>query len=167
MIRTRVFGAAVAASLLLLSAGCRGDAGANASASTTPATKIDVTVESAGTAHVFHAEVAATVEAQRRGLMYRTDLGPDDAMLFAPYPPEGGPPREAAFWMQNTPTALDIIFIRADGTIARIAENTIPYSTDRVPSGEPIAAVLEILGGRSSELGISEGDTVRWPGRGE
>ena len=160
----RVLRAALAAGVLMLSAGCSGETGANASASSTPAAKIPVTVETAAGSHVFNAEVARTAAEQRRGLMYRTDLGPDDAMIFVPYPPDGGPPREASFWMQNTPLALDIIFIRADGTIARIAENTIPYSTDRVPSGEPIAAVLEILGGRSGELGIAEGDRVRWPG---
>ena len=36
--------------------------------------------------------------------MYRTDIPPDGGMLFAPYPADGGPPREASFWMKNTPT---------------------------------------------------------------
>jgi len=31
-----------------------------------------------------------------------------------------------------------------------------------MPAGEPIAAVLEIRGGRSAELGIREGDRVDW-----
>ena len=52
--------------------------------------------------------------------------------------------------MKNTPSPLDIIFIRADGTIARIAENTVPFSEAQVPSGEPVAAVLEINGGRAA-----------------
>jgi hypothetical protein len=86
-------------------------------------------------------------------------------MLFWPYPPGGGAPRAASFWMKNTPTPLDIVFIRADGTIARIAENTIPFSETQVPSGEPVAAVLELVGGRAAELGIAEGDRVTWPGR--
>ena len=97
--------------------------------------------------------------------MFRTDLRPNGGMLFAPYPPDGGPPREASFWMRNTPSPLDIVFIRADGTIARIAENTVPFSEAPVPSGEPVAAVLEIPGGRTAELGIAEGDRVNWPGR--
>ncbi|KTT92427.1 hypothetical protein NS355_17855, partial [Sphingomonas yabuuchiae] len=50
-----------------------------------------------------------------------------------------------------------------NGTIARMAENTVPFSEAPVPSGEPVAAVLELVGGRSAELGISEGDSVSWP----
>jgi hypothetical protein len=95
--------------------------------------------------------------------MYRTDLKPDGGMLFAPYPPEGGPPREASFWMRNTPSSLDIVFIRADRTIARIAENTVPLSEAPVASGEPVAAVLEVPSGRMAELGVAEGDRVDWP----
>ena len=55
-----------------------------------------------------------------------------------------------------------MIFIRADGTIARIAENTVPLSLDPVPSLEPVVAVLEIAGGRSAELGLKAGDKVSW-----
>lgn len=127
---------------------------------------VPITVRSAEGVHVFRVDLADTADEQQRGLMYRTNLRPDGGMLFAPYPPEGGPPKETSFWMKNTPSPLDIIFIRADGTIARIAENTVPLSEAPVPSGEPIAAVLEIPGGRSAELGIGEGDRVEWPGRG-
>lgn len=151
---------ALALALALAAAGCargEGDAPAQAAVRTLP-----VTVTSGGRDHVFRAELARTTEEQARGLMYRTDLTPDFAMLFAPYPAAGGGPREASFWMKNTPSALDIIFIRADGTIARIAENTTPMSEASVTSGEPVAAVLEVRGGRTAELGIGEGDTVRW-----
>ena len=124
---------------------------------------IPVTVTGSGGTHTFRVELAATAAAQENGLMYRTDLPPDGGMLFRPYPPEGGPPKQANFWMKNTPTALDIVFIRADGTIARIAENTVPFSEGMVPSGEPVAAVLELVGGRTAALGIAEGDRVSWP----
>ncbi|RYY42856.1 MAG: DUF192 domain-containing protein [Sphingomonadales bacterium] len=121
-----------------------------------------VTVESGANRHVFKVDLARTPEQQKQGLMFRTNIPADGGMLFAPYPPEGGAPRAASFWMKDTPSALDIIFIRADGTIATIAENTIPFSEDQVKSGEPVAAVLEINGGRAAELGISPGDKVRW-----
>ena len=96
--------------------------------------------------------------------MFRTDLTPGGGMLFWPYPAKGGEPVVANFWMKNTPSPLDIIYIRADRTIARIAENTIPFSETPIPSGEPVGAVLEIMGGRAGELGIAEGDRVEWPG---
>lgn len=124
---------------------------------------IPVTITGPGGRHAFRVELARTAAEQERGLMYRNDLGRDGGMLFAPYPPDGGPPRPANFWMKNTPTPLDIVFIRADGTIARIAENTIPFSETMIPSGEPVAAVLELVGGRTAETGVSEGDTVSWP----
>ena len=64
--------------------------------------------------------------------------------------------------MKNTPSALDIIFIRADGTIAHIAENAVPFDETPLSSGEPVGAVLEIKGGRAAALGIAEGDKVSW-----
>jgi uncharacterized membrane protein (UPF0127 family) len=109
--------------------------------------------------HQFLVEVARTPEQQARGLMYRPTLGPDEGMVF-PFEP----PRPASFWMKNTMIPLDMLFIRADGTIARIAANTVPYSLDAVEVGEPVAAVLEIAGGRSATLAIEAGDRVSWPG---
>ncbi len=141
-------------------AGCsRGDGDA---ATVSRATTIPVKIAANGRTQVFRAELARTKEEQAKGLMFRTNLAPDFAMLFAPYPAEGGGPREASFWMKNTPSPLDIIYIRADGTIARIAENTVPFSEAPVFSGEPVAAVLEVRGGRTAELGIGEGDAVSW-----
>jgi hypothetical protein len=99
--------------------------------------------------------------------MFRTNIPADGGMIFTPYPANGTGPREASFWMKNTPSALDIIFIRPDGTIARIAENVVPYSETPVKSGEPVSAVLEINGGRAAELGIAPGDKVRWMGQGQ
>jgi hypothetical protein len=101
-------------------------------------------------------EVAATPQQQERGLMFRSSLADDRGMIF-PY----DPPVEAAFWMKNTLIPLDIVFIRSDGTIARITKGE-PMSLEALPAGEPIAAVLELRGGRTGELGIKEGDVVSW-----
>ena len=156
-----------------LMAGCtRSDpAGGNAAAgsggnSSQGTAVVPVTVTGPGGTHVFRVELARTAAAQAQGLMYRTDLKPDGGMLFSPHPAEGGPPKPADFWMKNTPTPLDIAFIRPDGTIARLAENTVPFSETHIQSGEPVSAVLEIVGGRAAELGIAEGDRVTWPGTG-
>jgi uncharacterized membrane protein (UPF0127 family) len=155
--------AAPLAIALLALAGC-GDAAPDAGgAGIVPVRIVPVRITGAGGDHLFQAEVAGTQAEQARGLMFRTDLTAESAMLFAPYPSGGGEPREASFWMKNTPSALDIVFIRPDGTIARIAENTVPFSEAPVSSGEPVSAVLELRGGRASELGIAEGDMVTWP----
>lgn len=105
----------------------------------------------------FTVELAQSGEEQARGLMFRTELSPNAGMIF-PFATD----RIASFWMKNTVIPLDIIFVRRDGTIESIAANTIPYSLDPVQSGEPVAAVLEIAGGRAAELGISAGDKVGW-----
>ena len=162
MIRMGVMALALAGAGLT---GCSGETSSSEAAEKAgrQVATVPVTITSAQGQHRFEVEAARTTAEQAQGLMYRTDLKPDGGMLFAPYPPEGGGPREASFWMKNTPTPLDILFIRADGTIARIAENTVPFSEAPVPSGEPVAAVLELVGGRSAELGISEGDSVSWP----
>lgn len=148
------------AALLLLPACQASDAG-NATAAQAMA-RATVTIASATGNHVFNVDVARTKAEQARGLMFRTGIPTDGGMLFAPYPAEGGGPKEASFWMRDTPSPLDILFIRADGTIAHIAENTVPFSDAEVKSGEPVAAVLELNGGRSAELGIAVGDKVSW-----
>ncbi len=88
--------------------------------------------------------------------MFYRSLGADQGMIF-PY----DPPQDVSFWMRNTLIPLDMIFIRADGTIARIAHAKALDETP-VPAGEPVAAVLEIRAGRAAELGIREGDRVDW-----
>ena len=119
--------------------------------------QLPLTVQSQSGAHRFTVEVARTPEQQAQGLMHRQSLAPDRGMLF-PY----DPPQPASFWMKNTLIPLDLIFIRADGTVALIAANTVPMSLDPIPSLEPVAAVLEIAGGRAAELGIQAGDKVNW-----
>ena len=112
----------------------------------------------AGKKHPFTVEVARSEAQQAQGLMNRETLAPNRGMIF-PY----NPPVAASFWMKNTLIPLDMVFIRADGTVARIEANTAPLSLDPVPAGEPVGAVLELAGGRSAELGITAGAKVEWP----
>lgn len=120
---------------------------------------LPVSIRTAKATRLFNVEVARSSEEQAQGLMHRTSLPADGGMLF-PFVPA----RAASFWMKNTLIPLDMIFIRPDGTIARIAANTTPHSLDLVESGEPVAAVLEIAGGGAAAAGIAEGDAVSWPG---
>lgn len=151
----------LALALALVPLGCK--SGAEVSPAEQAQGLIAVTIRSANGAHIFKVETARTAAEQERGLMFRTDIPENGGMLFWPYPPDGAPPREASFWMHNTPTPLDIVYIRADGTIARIAENAVPQNDTPIPSGEPVGAVLELRGGRALDLGIAEGDAVSWP----
>ncbi len=154
---------AVLAGVLALGVGAGGVAYMNSDKSdVVTVVTLPLTIKSTNGTHAFVVESAKTEAEQARGLMFRTDLKPDGGMLFWPYPAKGGAPVEANFWMKNTPSPLDILYIRADGTIARIAENTVPFSEVPIPSGEPVGAVLELMGGRAAELGIAEGDLVTW-----
>ncbi len=155
---------AVLAGVLALGVGAGGVAYMNSRGDSDVAAvaTLPLTIKSANGTHAFKVESAKTEAEQARGLMFRTDLKPDGGMLFWPYPAKGGEPVVANFWMKNTPSPLDILYIRADGTIARIAENTVPFSEQPIPSGEPVGAVLELMGGRAAELGIAEGDLVTW-----
>lgn len=114
--------------------------------------------------HVFEVWVARTTREQRLGLMHveADELAPTEdwatrGMLFV-----NDSEQLLAFWMKDTPTALDIAYLRADGTIAKI--HTMPaFDTSLYSSGEPVQYALEVLAGTFIELGISEGDLAVLP----
>jgi uncharacterized membrane protein (UPF0127 family) len=108
--------------------------------------------------HVFSVEVAQNDAERAKGLMYRRELPEGHGMLF-----DFHRDQEVSFWMQNTYIPLDMIFIRGDGRILRIEENTEPLSTRMIPSRGPVRAVLEVIGGTSRKLGIAPGDRVASP----
>ncbi len=108
--------------------------------------------------HVFSVEIADTEAAREKGLMFRKKLPEGQGMLF-----DFHREQDVTFWMQNTYIPLDIIFIRANGEILRIAENTEPLSTKLIPSDGPVLAVLEVIGGTASKFGIAPGDRIAHP----
>ena len=116
-----------------------------------------LTIETASGRHEFQVELAATPEQQRRGLMFRTEMASDRGMLF-----DFRTEREAYFWMKNTYISLDIIFIRADGRVHRIAAATTPLSEKIVPSRGPVRAVLELNAGTAEKIGLKPGDRVAY-----
>jgi uncharacterized protein len=103
----------------------------------------------------FTVEMALSLEQQTIGLMFRTEVRPDEGMLF-----DWGSPRESAMWMRNTLIPLDMVFIAADGRIHRIAERTTPLSLATVESRGPVRATLELAGGAAERLDIRVGDRV-------
>lgn len=116
-----------------------------------------VTVTSGTQKRVFRSEVARTAPEQAKGLMFRTALGDDEAMIFLRNPPD-----RAAFWMRNTVIPLDIVFIGLDHRIMNIAANAVPYDETPLPAAGPTLAVFEINGGLAARLGIKPGDRVDW-----
>ncbi len=108
--------------------------------------------------HAFTVELATNDAERSRGLMFRKELPEGRGMLF-----DFSPEQPVSFWMHNTFISLDMIFIRADGHILRIAENTEPMSDRLVPSGGPVRAVLEVIAGTARKLGIAPGDRVESP----
>jgi uncharacterized membrane protein (UPF0127 family) len=105
--------------------------------------------------HAFQVEMAITPEEKEHGLMFRRELPEGHGMLF-----DFQVDQNVAFWMKNTYIPLDMLFIRGDGRILRIAENTEPLSERNIPSGGPVRAVLEVIGGTAKKLGIAAGDRV-------
>ena len=117
-----------------------------------------VEIASKGGVHIFAVEVVDNDADRAKGLMYRKELPEGRGMLF-----DFHRDQEVSFWMQTTYIPLDMIFIRGDGRILRIEENTEPLSTRMIPSRGPVRAVLEVIGGTSRKLGIAPGDRVAAP----
>ncbi|MEA2908339.1 MAG: uncharacterized protein QOJ15_420 [Bradyrhizobium sp.] len=107
---------------------------------------------------VFSVEMATTEQEKETGLMYRKELADGKGMLF-----DFSPEQQVSMWMKNTYISLDMIFIRADGRILRIAENTEPMSTRIIPSGGLAKGVLEVIAGTAKKYGIEPGDRVGHP----
>ena len=108
--------------------------------------------------HVFSVELAVTDEQRTRGLMERRSLPEGRGMLF-----KFEPDQVIQMWMHNTYIPLDMIFIRSDGRILRIAENTTPLSDRVISSGAAARGVLEVIAGTARKLGIAPGDRVAHP----
>ena len=118
---------------------------------------VPLTIRHRGKTYAFRVEVARTGAEQARGLMFRTEMGADEGMIFPM-----DPPRTASFWMRNTVIPLDLIFVGSDGRILNIAANAVPYSETPLASIGPVKGVLELNGGRAAQLGIEPGDMVEW-----
>lgn len=108
--------------------------------------------------HAFLVEIADDEPERQRGLMYRPPLADDRGMLFQ-FPDSA----ERSFWMQNTPSSLDILYIDTTGTIVSIAHHTTPFSEAQLPSNGAANGVLELRAGRAEEIGAKAGDKVVHP----
>lgn len=103
----------------------------------------------------FTVELAQDPKQRALGLMFRQKLDATAGMLF-----DFKADQEVGMWMKNTFIPLDMLFVRADGIIHRIAERTVPHSLEVVSSGGKVRAVLELNGGTAARLGIRAGDRL-------
>jgi uncharacterized protein len=106
----------------------------------------------------FVVDLAVTDEERTKGLMYRKEVPEGYGMLF-----DFKRVQMVSMWMKNTYVSLDMIFIKNDGRIARIAENTKVQSEDIIGSGQQVRAVLEVVAGTAKKYGIAAGDRVAYP----
>jgi uncharacterized protein len=111
-----------------------------------------------GLLHKIDVWVADNDARRERGLMFVQNLADDAGMLFV-YPQ----PQPVAIWMKNTPLSLDILFVRADGRVHRIAESATPQSTYTIPSDGMVLAVIELKAGSAARMKIRPGAQVIHP----
>lgn len=117
-----------------------------------------VLAASAGQCVFLELWLAQTREQQLRGLMHVRDVPDGWGMLFV-----YGREQEIGMWMKNTHVSLDMLFIRADGSIASIATDTQPLSLKTIRSGEPVSRVLELKAGSVKRWGVKPGDRLLAP----
>jgi len=156
----RIKRAALAAGLALWAGGCHPSTppaatSAQADAANQPQRLPTATLDVAGRPLVV--EVAATEAERRKGMMFRSSLGPDEAMLFVFLRPDS-----LEFWMKDTLVDLDIAFLGADGTIRQI-ERMTARNLDHVFSLEAAQYALEVPAGWFAAHGVAVGDTVTIP----
>jgi uncharacterized membrane protein (UPF0127 family) len=105
-------------------------------------------------------ELADTPATRARGYMYRENICDDCGMVFVF---EQVQPKEQGFWMKNTPTSLDMIFVQEDGEIIQIFEKTTPLSTQTYNPTKPYKFVFEFKAGYTQKQNIQVGQKLDIP----
>lgn len=108
--------------------------------------------------HPFHIWIADNDDRRARGLMFVKQLDDDAGMLFI-YPSA----HRIAMWMKNTLIPLDMLFVTANGRVAKVVENTEPESLKTIESGSEVIAVVELNAGTAQRLHIRAGAQVIHP----
>jgi uncharacterized membrane protein (UPF0127 family) len=101
------------------------------------------------------AEIAADDASRELGLMSRTNLGGDEAMVFV-FPS----PRQVAFWMKDTPSPLSIAYVGPSGRIFEI-HDLKPFDETPIPSASSaIVYAIEVPKGWFASHGVMAGSQV-------
>jgi len=153
------------AAALLLAACLAGTDGALADDELDGAFERDVLVivASERACYRFDIYLALTNQQRGRGLMFVRELPATTGMLFV-YENAS----RLSMWMKNTYISLDMVFARADGSVAWVARDTEPLSLRSIASPEPVNFVLELNAGTADRLAIDENSRLLWePVRGD
>lgn len=102
-------------------------------------------------------EIADNEQERTQGMMYRTNMPHDRAMLFIMQYE-----REQSFWMRNTKMSLDIIYVNGAKEIVTIYKHTQPYSNSPIPSFKKAKYVVETSAGFCDNFGIQEGNFIEF-----
>ncbi len=105
----------------------------------------------------FDIYIAENDTQRARGLMHVRSLPESKGMIFI-YEAD----RYMSMWMKNTFVPLDILFVRADGTVSSVAYDTEPQSLRSISSLEPVRFVLEINAGVAEKLSIDQYSQIEW-----
>jgi uncharacterized membrane protein (UPF0127 family) len=103
-------------------------------------------------AQTLNAEMAVTPEEEETGLMYRTNITDETAMLFNMHVPQ-----RVSFWMTNCPISLSCAYIGPDGVIEEIhhleKDDNVPVNS----TNNNILYVLEVNDGWFTRHNINPG----------
>jgi uncharacterized protein len=107
-------------------------------------------------AETLNAELATTPREVMTGMMFRTNVTDESAMLFV-----FSRPFQASFWMKNCPDSLSAAYISPDGVIQEI-HHLEKYDTNSVVAAQPnIQYVLEVNDGWFQRHHVSTGMLIR------
>lgn len=107
-------------------------------------------------AETLDAELATTRREVETGMMFRTNLTDQSAMLFI-----FARPYQVSFWMKNCPNSLSAAYISPDGVIQEI-HHLEKYDTNSVVAAKPdIQYVLEVNDGWFQRHNVNTGMLIR------
>ena len=109
------------------------------------------------TIKVVDLEIADNEQERTQGMMYRSSMSYDRAMLFIMQYE-----KEQSFWMRNTKMSLDIMYVSGEMEIVTIYKHTQPYSESPIPSFKKAKYVVETSAGFCDKFGISEGNFIQF-----
>ncbi|MBI5384913.1 MAG: DUF192 domain-containing protein [Verrucomicrobia bacterium] len=104
------------------------------------------------------AEVCLTAQQMATGMMFRTNLAENAAMLF-PF----ATPQRASFYMRNTTVPLSAAYLDAEGAILEIRQLKPLDETPAEAATDQVQYVLEVNQGWFARHNVTTGAVVRTP----